>query len=239
MPYIERYVKAGRTIEVKKYYTYRYNKKGEERKKREEKTSAMQEDINRRKSEEKLRWTVNENFSPGDYHVTFTYQKENRPETYEKMKQDLEKCIRKIRQACKKENYKFRYIYVYEIGSKGAMHIHMVMKKIDTEILRKSWTRGRVKIDPLDETGQYKKLAAYLMKYSDTAKKNGYVGRRWNPSKNLRKPKVIKRIIKDKGWYRKEKTPKKGYYIDKETVREGVSEVTGCLFFEYTMVKLE
>ena len=63
-----------------------------------------------------------------------------------------------------------------EIGKKGARHHHLVVNKIDTEILQRCWYKAyeghnRVKVFPLDDSGNYAELASYLIKYTGTHKK--------------------------------------------------------------------
>jgi hypothetical protein len=61
-------------------------------------------------------------------------------------------------------------------------------------------------------------------------------GRRWNASRNLKKPKATKKIIQANE-YKPEAAARKGYYVDKESVFEGLSAFTGLAFFEYTLIK--
>ena len=65
MPYIIEVVKAGNTIEVSKYYSSRFNKKGVKRGKRKQLTTDEQREVNKRAAEKKLRRLINENFQEG------------------------------------------------------------------------------------------------------------------------------------------------------------------------------
>lgn len=74
------------------------------------------------------------------------------------------------------DTVEFKYIHVMEIGKKGARHHHLVVNKIDTEILQRCWYKAyeghnRVKVFPLDDSGNYAELASYLIKYTGTHKK--------------------------------------------------------------------
>lgn len=51
MPYIIEVVKAGNTIEVSKYYSSRFNKKGVKRGKRKQLTTDEQREVNKRAAE--------------------------------------------------------------------------------------------------------------------------------------------------------------------------------------------
>lgn len=83
MPYVRKETVAGKTVEVEKYYTYRYKAKGIKRGEVLKVTSEEQEKINLRQAEKKLRLKMNANFVEGDYHTIFDYKKEERPSTKE------------------------------------------------------------------------------------------------------------------------------------------------------------
>ena len=78
MPYIIEVVQAGKTIEVMKYYSSRYGKKGIKRGKRQNLTKEEQIKVNKRAAEKKLRRLINENFQEGDTHLVLDYRKESR-----------------------------------------------------------------------------------------------------------------------------------------------------------------
>ena len=165
------------------------------------------------------------------------------------MRADADDFLKEMRKLYKSLGLEFKYIHVMEIGKKGALHHHLVINtpdEVSQRAITKAWKgRGRTHFNPLDDTGQYAKLAAYLIKQSDGMLKDpdALQGKRWNSSKNLRKPTVIrKEPIKDKGWYnrivRLPKKLEKSYYLDGDSVREGIHEKTGYTFFTYTFVKI-
>lgn len=64
----------------------------------------------------------------------------------------------------------------------------------------------RVKVFPLDDSGNYAELASYLIKYTGTHKKGtdgALQGKRWNCSKNLVRPEPEYRIISDREYFKK------------------------------------
>lgn len=142
----------------------------------------------------------------------------------------------------------FKYIHVMEIGKKGARHHHLVVNKIDTEILQRCWYKAyeghnRVKVFPLDDSGNYAELASYLIKYTGTHKKGtdgALQGKRWNCSKNLVRPEPEYHIISDREYFKKEPKAIKGYYVDKNSVSMGVHspEYYGYGYLRYTLVKI-
>nr|DAO92007.1 MAG TPA: protein of unknown function DUF1424 [Caudoviricetes sp.] len=180
MSYWIRTVIAGKCKEVKKYYS-RIHKPKEKRIKREEPTREAQEKINIRKQTEQLRWTLNCNFQEGDMFVTFSYKKEERPDTYEDLVKQKNKLIADLRKQYRKQGRELKYVYVLETGDKGARHIHMVLESIEPKTIKRCWDRGRISIRLLDSTGQYGKLAAYLVKEKGRKKMEKYGGKTYSP----------------------------------------------------------
>lgn len=237
MPYIEETCVAGKTFEVCKYYSYRHHAKGEKRKKKEKPTSDAQREVNKRKAEKELRRLMNANFKDGDSLVRLDFFKENSPPGSQDMQEMAKKFIRKIRAEFKKQGRGLKYIYVKEIGPRGGRHIHIVMSKVDTDTLMKCWPHGGIHLDPLISGGQYAKIASYFIKYSlKTETTEGkLLGKRWYASRNLERPEVNKRVISS-GSFRKNIKQMKGYNLDKESVREGISDKTGYEYFSYTLI---
>jgi hypothetical protein len=83
-------------------------------------------------------------------------------------------------------------------------------------------------------------LAHYLIKETrKTFKEAGSPSkRRWNPSRNLKKPVIKKEIIKSNEW-RKEPKAIKGYMLEKNSIQEGFHDITGWPYQKYTMIKIQ
>lgn len=238
MPYIEEVCVAGDTIEVCKYYSYRTHTKGEKRAKKEKETSEAQKKVNQRKAEKEIRRLMNANFQDGDLLVRLDFFKEQLPDGSEQMQEMMAKAIRKLRQEFRKLGRELKYIYVKEIGPRGGRHIHMVMSKCDTDILRRCWPHGGIHIDPLISDGQYRKVASYFIKYAaKTEETEGrIIGKRWYGSRNLTKPHITKRVVSaDK--FRENIKKKDGYLLEKDSVVSGISNITGYQYFSYTLLK--
>lgn len=250
MPYVKRTTVAGKTKEVEYYYTSRYNKKGQSRRDKVKSTKEQQKRVNKRAAERKLRILMNSNFGYGDFHVVLDYirRKEEDARTSEEMRKDLDVFLRELRKAYKKANKELKYIHVMEIGSKGARHHHLVINKIDTKILQGAWYKAyeghaRVKVFPLDDSGQYSDLANYFIKYTDahrTEKEGALMKKRWNSSKNLARPEPVYEVVTHRNWFRCEAKPEDGYYIDQDSVAKGIAspDYYGYGWFRYTMVML-
>lgn len=242
MAYVEMTVVAGDTIEKKFYHCYKAREKNTQRAPRAKETSWQMEEVNRRNAEDKLRWILNTNFKEGDYHLVLNYKRKpgEAYRTPEEMKHDKDVFLRKMRAAYRRADIEFKYVYVFEIGERGSRHIHIVQNKISLEECRRCWEHGRVTCTPLDEHGDYRLLANYLMKYSDkTFRTVGrLMGKRYSCSRNMLEPKITRTIVRRASTYRRSVRAMPGYFVDIDTIREGV-DAFGYCFFKYTMVRLE
>ena len=240
MPYIKEVCVAGKTIEVSKYYSVRWHCEGEKREPRSKDLTETQKKVNQRNAAKTLRRLMNHNFEDGDLLVRLDFSKDNLPTGSDEMQSMMCKAIRKLRKEFKKACQELKYIYVKEIGPRGGRHIHMVMNRCDTETIRKCWPHGGIHIDPLISNGQYIKIADYFIKYAAKTEdtEGELIGKRWYASRNLQRPKVIKKVI-SASKFRKETKAKKGYIVQKESVRSGISELTGFEYFAYTMIKTD
>ncbi len=239
MPYIEEKCKAGKTLEVRRYYDSRHHPKGERRAKKEKATPERIKKANSKKARRIIRRLANANFADGDYLFRGDFLK--RDMTDEEMQQLIVRFIRKLRTAFKKEGRKLKYIYCKEIGKRGGRHIHMLMPKCSLDLIRKCWTYGGIHINFLYSNGQYRKIAEYFVKYSDKTaeslqQEGKHIGKRWYASQNLIKPVPIKKVISAKKFRKDIRTPK-GYYLDKDSVENFISDVTGYEYLSYTLIE--
>jgi hypothetical protein len=241
MPYVKKTTRAGMTIEVEKYFTTRYHKKGITRGENKKPTPEKMAIINEKNSEKTLRQLLNTNFGHNDLHLTLTHKKELRPGP-EESKKELAGFLRKVRTLYKRCGHKLKYITVTEYKNK-AIHHHIVINMVNgitVKELNDLWTNGRTRFTYLDETGQYGALAHYLIKETrKTYKEKGSPsGKRWNPSRNLEKPKIDIEIVKAKEW-RKDPSPLQGYILESDSIKEGYHDFTGWPFQIYSMVRVE
>lgn len=164
------------------------------------------------------------------------------------MIKDKDIFLRELRKLYKKNGNELKYIHVMEIGEKGARHHHLIINKCEVKLLQEAWYKAyeghnRVKVFPLDDSGQYKELASYFIKYSTKAKgTEGELQKKaYNSSKNLKKPKSKIKIILKRDIDKAEIKAPKGYYVDLETIEQGITsaEYYGYGYLKYTVVKLE
>ena len=234
MSYVKLTVKAGKTVEVKKYYTYLYHNPGG-REKRTQPTPESQRKLNQRKAADNLRWILNENFEDGDLLLTFTF-KENPPENSEEMQKIMAKFFRRLRTA----NKDVKYVYVKEIGPRGSRHAHAVITYTELKILKKFWPYGSIQAEQLYTNGQYRKIAEYFIKYAAKTEQTegALTGKRWYGSRNLSKPKITKKKISSKEFREEARIPK-GIYLEKDSEIKGISEFTGFEYYGYTMIRTD
>lgn len=118
MPYVERVTKAGNTIEIERYFTSRYKKKGISRGDKVKPTKEEQEKVNTRQAERKLRILINANYGYGDYHLVLDYirRKGESDRTPEQMRQDIDVFLRECRKEYRKAGLEFKYIRPLKIG---------------------------------------------------------------------------------------------------------------------------
>jgi len=239
MPYFLNTIEAGQTIEVHKSFTKFTGKI--ERSGKSKTTPEQIEKINEINAQNKLTRIINANFAFGDYHIIATYKKDLRADP-EQAKKEIKKFLRQLKAEYKKVGSELKYVQVTEYKNK-VIHHHLIINNVKgqniTTIVRKLWTRGTTHFTPLDNTGQYKTLAEYLIK--ETAKtykeKNGGQMQRYSCSRNLKKPVTKTKIVKSNRWAADPK-PIKGYYIDMDTLHNGVNPFTGREYQRYTMIKI-
>ena len=244
MPFYREKCNAGRTRDFEFYYTYRANESGgicKARGKREKPTKEAQRVVNWRKRCKVLTRLLNTNFSGNDYYITFTYRPADRPEGPEELRKQIRNLLDRLRKIQNRAGTELKYIWSAEVGKRGAAHIHMVINEIDIQKVRNTWSCGFIDVKPLDASGQYRKLAEYLIKYSEDTEKNtgAMVGNRYNPSKNLKRPEPKRKIITTRKKIPEAISVPKGWYLDKESERRGIHEFTGYAYLSYTLIKID
>lgn len=238
--YFKTSVKAGATIEVIKSYSKRVGVKTRSNKKMV--TKEEMQKINQMNAERKMRLKLNANFGVDDLFITLTYPKDKRPSP-EQAKKNIKRLLDNLRKEFKKLGVELKYINVTEYQGK-AIHHHLVINHIEgidvSKIVRNLWKFGRPNFKYLDDTGQYKDLAAYLIKETSKSFKENDGGhrQRYSCSRNLIMPESKTQIVKKSARWTPDPKPIKGYYIDKDTVYNGIDPFTGLAYQKYTMVSL-
>ncbi len=232
--YLQKTYRAGKTIEIQKL-ALRKHPRGARKKKHGPTPEAMAA-YNKKLAERELTRLIDENFGMGDLSIALTYRKAERP-TADQAKRDREKILRKLRDYFRRQGNELRYVAVTAYGERGAIHHHMVISGIDYRDLQAIWPHGRVIATPLDDTGNYWRIAHYYIDQLRTSPVTGeeIKGKRWSCSKNLRRP-PPKTEVKEARTWRDEPRPLNGYYIDQDSVENGICPLTGEPYQFYRMV---
>ena len=238
--------------EVDLYYNGNYGAKGEKRAPRQKATPDQIAYQNQKNRERRVRHLINYNFTDDDYWITLKYPAGTQ-KTVEEMKADLTSFIRKMRYRYKKRGEDLKYIYRMEIGTKGGLHVHILINRIsDADLYIKQCWCGHVWLTSLYEEGGHEKLAEYITKKPDEnikgqlsifSKEEREELIRYNTSRNLQKPvpevkEFSRKTVRDtiekiqSGNYMELATP--GFYIDKSSIRTGINPFTGRSYLHYT-----
>ena len=248
--YIKKIFAMPKSIEIEKTFNQNY---GAPDQKRAAKRKRTPEDIMRQNewlAEKKLRRTINMNFVEDDWHLVLTYDKDKRPKDTVLARKHIKAFIDGCRDDFKKAGQLFKYVGAFGIGERGAPHFHLVVNNfVDkditaSKIIRKNWKHGRVKLISLDGSGDYAELASYIIKQSkDTFREEGSVFKqRYTCSRNLIKPPEPE--VKELGRYWSKNTRQisvpqeladQGWYIDKNTIVDGINPVTLRHYQYYTL----
>ena len=237
-----------RVLIVQECHDGKYGAKGLPRKKKKKATKEDILKVNRWNKTKRCQMRLLEYFEKNDLLVTWTYKVENRPATMKEAIKHFGDAMRKVRREIRKRGYENFYIRNIERGTKGAWHIHFVVKEVgDTaSIVQNAWDKGGTWLTKIKDSDYYSedmlKLAEYLTKdeYSTETKKDGTQSKpriresSYRCSKNMPLPKPHP----DKLYrWKKEIKPKKGYYIAR--MWEGINPKTGYKYRRYTMIKLD
>ena len=238
--YIVNEYDMGEVIDIEKHYPGNYGAPGMPRCKKKKRTPEQIEQQNQRNREKYLQRLILANFSPGDWHLILNYRPKDRP-TYNDGRKQVKKFLADMRKAYKKAGYEFKYVYITERGKKGqAVHHHLVIQDIDapgirtTKLVKQLWQYGNTIWVDLYEDGEYKNLAEYIVK-KETKEECGWAS--YSRSRNLIKPKLTRKKLRRKKWPEDPK-PKKGFYIIKGSILNGINPVTGYPYQHYSMRRI-
>lgn len=237
MPYLEHRIDLGTQIEVEKTFSGRWGKRiprGE----KEKPTKEIMEKVNLRNTTKKLRRTLVLNFEPGDYHITLTYVGD--PPEPKEAAGNLSKFLLYLQRWYRRQGKELRYVKVTEYKQKR-IHHHIVVNDIPGVLgkMRALW-KGGMYPSVLYADGGFEDLAAYLVKETKLTFRDLEAPSRlrYSTSRNLKKPQVETRVMKADEWV-KTPVPPRGYWIPKESLEEGVSEITGRRYQYYTLIPME
>ena len=117
---------------IKNSYSSKSGAPGIGRQKKRKRTPEDMERQNRSNRARHVQLLILGNFKEG-WHITLTYAKDKRPQTPEEAKRNLQKFHRRMKTKFKKAGFEYKWLAVTEIGSKGAVHHHLILEDIHTE----------------------------------------------------------------------------------------------------------
>ena len=238
MPYKQRKYRFPNAIEIEEYHTARYGAPGEPREKKEKATPEQMARRNHYNKVRSCRHKLRANFKKQDHFLTLNYKPDKRPADMEEAKEDFRKLVRILKREAAKVGADLKWIRNIEVGTRGAWHIHVVMNafKGSEELIRDLWTKGGVYFEALHQRGEYQKLAEYITK---TPREDSRLREsNYSASRNLPVPAPEEKIFYSWATFRKI-TPRPGWYLDKESLYEGVNEITGQPYRRYTLLRIE
>lgn len=206
MPHYRKYIYSGDTLEIEEYFSIREVGKKIERGKNQNLTTAQQAEINRNRARNKAIRLVNNNFGKDDLYTVLTYRDGKLP-TPEEAKRLLERFLRKVRNYRRKHGMS-ELKYICATHEDVRIHHNIILSGMSLDLIASFWEHGRAKVVRMDPQQDYSALVNYIVnkeKVTDEKYK-----KTWSHSRNLVKPKEVKKLIKKKGPITK---PPKGYKI--------------------------
>lgn len=251
MPYIRETITAGSVVEVREYYTARYNQTGGSRSSHREETAEAQKIVNHRNAERKLRSLLRTNFATDDWFLTLRYER-GYYITHEECHENAKTLVKLLRKDFKQYGRELRYIYAIEHKARTC-HLHIILpnvKEIAPSRIRELWKKVSGKALSVDFRYLWQgdfatRLASYLLKeydpQGDHAPKEGDPkapkgASKFYCSRNLRQPEIVKEIMK-RTKIPKEPFIKKGYLLLPDTLHTGVCAFTGLEYRSYAMIR--
>lgn len=240
MYYLKVVCKIRDKVEVAKHYDLRSGAPGMPRVKKKKKTPEEMEAQNRWRRRRKIRRLIEANFKPGDWHVVLACRKGEKLSAEEARKR-IRKYRDRLKAAYRKAGWELKYIITCEVGKRGGIHWHMIVNDCHSReessagLIRSLWEWGRVWFTPLDSSGDYKKLAEYLLKDSDGKKQEELIEKQgYMSGRNLIRPAEQTEKIRARAWRKEPKAPK-GWELVPGTLVNGINKYTGLPYQHYTI----
>lgn len=229
---------AGHTIITRMTDSSRINsEKG--RKPKTNPTSAAVAKINKLNQERELTAKLNASFRPGDWWITLSNQI---GVTIEESMEKIGKLKRGLQRYCKKNQIPYKMVETVGVGSvKGKVHHHIVLnQEVPLEVLFNYWPQEEVFATPL-KGWNYRKVADYIIKNAEESKdKRGKFMKAFRCSRQVTKPEPrVEEMNRAATYDIEDLKPRKGYQIDRDSIRKYDHPITGACCLEYIEVSIE
>lgn len=230
---------AGKTVLVR--YTDCSRIKTEKRVKHSRKAPTPEEiqKVNRINQRRNLTAILNHNFEAGDKWMRLSYPK--KISINEAMK-IMQKFKRKLRAYCKKNGIELKIIESTGIGQRsGKPHHHIVINRDAVEAAEKLWDEHDRHAESLWSDGNYEKIAEYMLQNAyESQTERGKHSKAWRASRSVKKPETkVEEMKRPPVRDVEDIKPRKGYYIDPDSIRKYEHKITGALCIEYIEISLE
>lgn len=238
MKIIRETIVAGKTILQRYYGSSRIKtEKGAKRAAKTNPTTEAVRKVNLRNAVRNLTAILNHNFTGADYSLTLTY--DGMPPTKAEAKKNLQNFLRVMKYYSDKTGQEWKWVAVTEYEN-HRIHHHVVCSGLDPKVIAKKWKHGFVKFSSLDESGNYSKLAEYLIKETektfrldDSVNKN-----RYSSSRNIIIPEAKREAVSER-MLDQEPEAYKGYYIFENRVDRYEHAILGIECMEFIQVSLD
>ena len=257
MGYEKRMWNLGRVMEVEECHSYRWMPPGMKRSKRKNPTAEAVKKNNHRRMSRQRRMQLELYFDESDCYITLTYPKDVRPDDMAAVQKDWKYLIETVKRVFRKNDAVLRWIRNIEKGTKGAWHIHAVVKelppgavdmkgnptntsKLISQIWQKRMKKGRVATQYLRE--DVTALADYITKTPESSKESGHqvIESNCSASRNMPLPDPeVKTYRRWKTFVDRDIKVPKGWALDKSSVRESINPYTGFPRREYRLIRTE
>ena len=230
---------AGSTLMIRKTDSSRIKTEEGRRRAKLNPTSEAVAKINKINQERRLTAAINSNFMPGDLWLTLSYSEIH---SIEHCMKEIAKFKRNLRNLTKKKGITYKIIESTGVGQKkGKPHHHIVISgSITRDMIIKYWPEEYVHIETLWSSGNYHRIAKYMLKNAYQSKgERGKHSKAFRSSVNVTVPQTREEEMKRPASYDPEDIkPHEGYYIDRDSIRVYEHPITGAPCIEYIEVSL-
>lgn len=202
-------------------------------------TSEAVAKINKINQERELTAKMNASFRPGDWWITLSNEI---GVTVEESMAKIAKLKRGLQRYCKREGIPYKMIETVGIGTvKGKAHHHVVLnQEIPMEVVYRYWQQEMVFAQPL-KGWNYQKVAAYMLKNAEESKnKRGKFMKAFRCSRQVTRPEPrVEEMTRAASYDIEDIKPRKGYQVDRDSIRVYDHPITGAACLEYIEVSME
>ncbi len=208
--YMMRKITAGEVVEIS---CFKVGNATKPRSKRKKGTSTFRkQDENDRDAVKRLARTINGNFGPADYWLTPHYDQKRMNKLLKKLEtngleatpdnirdeavSELGRCLRRVKRDMDADKVPFRYIKATadidgDTGEYVRPHHHLIVNKEAYDYIMKHWPKEEFDCKPLKDQKDYTPMAIYIIRQV----RRQPDGKKFSPSRNLKKPEIEETII--------------------------------------------